>query len=126
VSAQIIRFQPMAELPNRIRELRIARDWSQDQLAAACNCSKAQISDLERGNRGLDLHWMRRLAKVLGVTPGELLSQDDNPLLPVGDEREIIERYRGASTEQKGDVARVVQALLPTRVETRKRKERAA
>jgi transcriptional regulator with XRE-family HTH domain len=84
------------------------------------NCSKAQISDLERGNRGLDIDWMRRIAKALGVTPGELLSQDDNPLLPVGEEREIVERYRHGSAEQRGNLARVVEALIP--VDERKRK----
>lgn len=103
----------MAELPNRIRELRIARDWSQDQLAAACGCSKAQISDLERGNRGLDIDWMRRIARALGITPGELLSLEDNPLLPVGAEREIVERYRHATAEQRSNLARVTEALVP-------------
>lgn len=115
----------MAELPNRIRELRIARDWSQDQLADAAHCSKAQISDLERGNRGLDIEWMRRLAKALGVTPGELLAHDDNPLLPIGKEREIIELYRDGSPDQRDTVARVVGALIPVR-EKKERKVRAA
>lgn len=124
MSAQIIRFRSMAELPNRIRELRIARNWSQDQLAAAANCSKAQISDLERGNRGLDIEWMRRLARALGVTAGELLSHDDNPLLPVGEERDIVERYRTGSAEQRGNLARVVEALIPA--DEKKRKSRVA
>jgi transcriptional regulator with XRE-family HTH domain len=103
----------MAELPNRIREFRIARDWSQDQLAEACNCSKAQISDLERGNRGLDIDWMRRIAKALGLSPGELLSKADNPLLPEGEERDLVERYRQGSTDQRGNLARVAGALIP-------------
>jgi transcriptional regulator with XRE-family HTH domain len=124
VSAQIIRFRPMSDLPNRIRELRIALDWSQDRLAEACGCSKAQISDLERGNRGLDIDWMRRIAKAMGVTPGELMSHDDNPLLPIGEEREIVERYRHGSNEQRGNLARVVEALIP--VDEKKRKTRAA
>jgi transcriptional regulator with XRE-family HTH domain len=123
VSAQIIRFRPMAELPNRIRELRIARNWSQDQLAAAANCSKAQISDLERGNRGLDIDWMRRLARALGVTAGELLSHDDNPLLPVG-EGTSSSATATASAEQRGNLARVVDALIPA--DQKKRNSKAA
>lgn len=115
----------MAELPNRIRELRIARDWSQDQLADIAHCSKAQISDLERGNRGLDIDWMRRLAKALGVTPGELLSMEDNPLLPIGEEKVIVERFRQGSAEQRGNLARVVEALIPPETEKR-RKTKAA
>jgi transcriptional regulator with XRE-family HTH domain len=115
----------MAEMPNKIREMRIARDWSQDQLAAAAHCSKAQISDLERGNRSLDIDWMRRIAAALGVTPGELLSRADNPLLPEGDERDIVERYRHGSAEQRGSLARVAEALIPVR-EKKERKVRAA
>lgn len=115
----------MAEMPNRIRELRIARDWSQDALAEAARCSKAQISDLERGNRGLDLDWMRRIAAALGVTPGELLSRDDNPLLPEGEERAIIERYREGSPELRHTFARVADALIPATAK-KERKVRAA
>lgn len=125
MSAQIIRFRPMAEMPNRIRELRIERDWSQDRLAAEARCSKAQISDLERGNRGLDIDWMRRIAAAFGVTPGELLSRADNPLLPEGDEREIIERYRLGSQEQRDNLARVADALIPVTAK-RERKAKAA
>jgi transcriptional regulator with XRE-family HTH domain len=125
VSAQIIRFRPMAEMPNRIRELRISLNWSQDQLADAAHCSKAQISDLERGNRGLDVDWMRRIARALGVTPGELLSHSDNPLLPTGQERELVERYREGSPDQRENLARVAGALIPIR-EKKERKVRAA
>lgn len=116
----------MAEMPNRIRELRIARNWSQDHLADLCHCSKAQISDLERGNRGLDLHWMRRLAKAFAITPAELLSEADNPLLPVGDERDLIERYRDASPDMRENLLRVIQALTPAAGHDKKRKPKAA
>jgi transcriptional regulator with XRE-family HTH domain len=105
----------MAEMPNRIRELRIARNWSQDQLAEAAHCSKAQISDLERGNRGLDLDWMRRLAAAFGVTPGELLSQDDNPLLPIGEERRSLIAIRPPRPRSALQFARVAEALIPAR-----------
>jgi transcriptional regulator with XRE-family HTH domain len=113
VSAQILLFDLMADLPNRIRELRMAHDWSQDRLAEKVGCSKMQISDLERGNVSLTVEWMRRLAAALGVTPGELLNQEDNPLLPVGGERELVERYRHGSPEQRESLARVADALIP-------------
>jgi transcriptional regulator with XRE-family HTH domain len=125
VSAQILLFGFMDDLPNRIRVLRLARDWSQDRLAEAVSCSKMTISDLERGNVGLTLEWMRRIAAALDLTPGELLTPDDNPLLPVGEEREIIERYRDGSPEQRENLARVADALIPP-AEEKKRKAKAA
>jgi transcriptional regulator with XRE-family HTH domain len=112
VSAEILLFGFMADLPNRIRELRMARDWSQDRLAEAVGCSKMTISDLERGNVGLTVEWMRRIALVLQITPGELLSRDDNPLLPEGAERELVDRYRHATQEERQSIERVTEALV--------------
>jgi transcriptional regulator with XRE-family HTH domain len=103
----------MANLPNRIRELRLARDWSQDRLAEKVGCSKMQISDLERGNVSLTVEWMRRIAATLGLSPGEMLNPEDNPLLPADEEREIVERYRHGSREQRESLARIAEALIP-------------
>ncbi|MDP9412681.1 MAG: helix-turn-helix domain-containing protein [Pseudomonadota bacterium] len=115
MSAQIIPFQAMADLPNRIRELRSARRWSQDILALAVGCSKPQISDLERGKKPLTVEWMRRIAVALDVPPADLLSREDNPLLLSEAERELIARLRSASPEQRQNVERVTEALIPYR-----------
>lgn len=112
MSAEILLFGFMADLPNRIRELRMARGWSQDRLASALGCSKMTISDLERGNVGLTVEWMRRIGQVLGVTAGELMSRDDNPLLPEGAERELVDRYRHATAEERQSIERVTEALV--------------
>jgi transcriptional regulator with XRE-family HTH domain len=108
----------MADAPNRIRELRLARDWSQDKLANEVGCSKPQISDLERGNKPLTVEWMRRISRALTsseapISPADLLSQGDNPLLLSDAERELIERLRSATPEQRHNVERVTEALIP-------------
>jgi len=107
MSAEVLHFRPMTEMPNRIRELRMARGWSQDQLAARVGCSKPQISDLERGNRGLDLDWMRRLADALGVLPAHLLSDHDNPERLTDEERALIWRYRDMPAGEREMLERV-------------------
>lgn len=122
VSAQILRFAAMADFPNRIRELRLAKGWSQDTLAAAVGCVKNQISDLERGNRGLTLDWMRKVATALGVAPAELMTPNDNPLLLSDAERELIERFRSATPEQQENLARVTEALIPYRAPDKEEK----
>lgn len=105
----------MADFPNRIRELRTARDWSLETLAQKVGCSKVQISELERGVIQLTVEWMRRISDPLGVTPADLLSPSDNPLLLSEPERQIIERYRSATPDQKASLERVTDALLPYR-----------
>jgi transcriptional regulator with XRE-family HTH domain len=116
VSAEILLFLPMFDDPNRIRELRRDKDWSQQTLADMIGVSKVTISDLERGKMQLTLEYMRRIAAALGVTPGELLSADDNPLLPsAADERALIERFRDASPEERANISRVTEALTVQR-----------
>lgn len=116
----------MFDDPNRIRELRRARDWSQQALAEKIGVSKVTISDLELGKMALTLDYMRRIAKALDVTPGELLNEEDNPLLPVGTERELVERYRDASADQRHNIDRVIEALTPAAGPARPRREQAA
>ena len=61
--------------PNKIRALRIARNWSQQQLADAARprTTQPQIDRLERGQRKLTQDWMQRLGTALDVEPAALL-----------------------------------------------------
>lgn len=115
----------MSEFPNRIRELRTSREWSLETLAGKVGCSKVQISDLERGLVQLTVDWMRRLAEPLGVTPAELLTAQDNPLMLSEEERAIIARFRQGTPDQQENLARVTEALIPYRAGNQE-KERAA
>jgi transcriptional regulator with XRE-family HTH domain len=109
----------MDGLPNRIRELRTARGWSQDRLGEAVRCSKIQISELERGLKPLTLQWMRRIGTVLGVAPADLLSPDDNPLQLSEAEQALIEAFRSGTPDQKQSIATVAESLTGYRVEKR-------
>ncbi|QUM73322.1 helix-turn-helix transcriptional regulator [Sphingopyxis granuli] len=102
----------MDKNPNRIRELRLAKGWSQDRLAEEVGCSKMQISGLERGKPKLDLEWMRRLAAPLGVTPADLLPVEDNPRALSEDEWALIQQYRGADARGRDELQRVADVLL--------------
>lgn len=67
---------PMSPLGFRIRELRLARQWSQAQLAEKVGVRQATISGLETGRtRRVDLDTIDALARALGVQPGELLER---------------------------------------------------
>lgn len=57
----------------RVRKLREALDWSQDQLAEQADLHRTYISGLERGERNVSLLNILRLARALKTVPGKLL-----------------------------------------------------
>ncbi len=101
----------MAQLPNRIRELRTARGWSQAYLASEVGCSKVQISGLERGRPTLNVDWMRRIAGAFGVDIADLLSSRDHPLRLDKSERQLILNTRAANPTQRELIHRVATLL---------------
>jgi transcriptional regulator with XRE-family HTH domain len=63
----------MPPLSLRIREFREARGWSQLRLAEEARARQATISGLETGKiQRIELPMLERIAKALGVEPGEL------------------------------------------------------
>jgi transcriptional regulator with XRE-family HTH domain len=115
MSADILHFAVMDENPNRIRELRLSKNWSQQRLADEVGCSKMSISDLERGKLGLDQKWMRRLGPALGVTPADILPVDDNPRALSEDEWALIQQFRAGDDRGRDELQRVADVLLPFR-----------
>ena len=103
----------MADMPNRLYELRRQRGWSQQELADRAGCSKMHISGVERGKRDFSLALMRKIATVFGVSTAELLSRDDNPAVLADDERRLVETYRSATPEAQANIQRVTEALVP-------------
>lgn len=57
----------------KVRELRIKRGLSQEQLAESSGLHRTYISSLELGKRNVSLINIHALAKALGVTPDKLL-----------------------------------------------------
>jgi transcriptional regulator with XRE-family HTH domain len=96
---------------NRLRELRKAAGFNQQQLAAQAGLSQATLSQLEQGKVPLSLRWMRALAAVLTCSPADLLAPGDNPNTLSDDERQLIVNYRLASGEQRTLIARLIVPL---------------
>ena len=61
-------------LSARMRELRVARGFSQETLAAAAGLHRTYVGSVERGERNISIDNIERLAVALGCTPTELLS----------------------------------------------------
>lgn len=52
----------------RIRELRLKKGLSQQQLAQACNLCRDRIGEIERGNNNIRLSSLLIITRQLGVT----------------------------------------------------------
>lgn len=64
---------------NRLRELRIARGWTQAELAKKIGCSTSKVMMTEIGERGLSELFCISAARVFKVSVDYLLAQTDDP-----------------------------------------------
>lgn len=66
----------MTPLRLRVRELRQAKGWSQEELANRAGATQGQISNLETGKtQRWDLPVLDRIAKALGVHTADLIER---------------------------------------------------
>jgi len=61
----------------RVRELRLARNLSQEGLAFKARMHRTYVGGIERGERNPSLKNIAAIAKALGVTLAQLFSFDD-------------------------------------------------
>ena len=64
---------PCAEFGARLRELRLERELSQEQLGQLADLDRTHISSAEAGRRNVSLKTIYKLADALGVEARELL-----------------------------------------------------
>jgi transcriptional regulator with XRE-family HTH domain len=102
----------MAEDTNHLAAWRAFRHLTQAELAEKVDTTKAVISNLETGARGLSDKWLRRLAPALGTTPGMLLDHDPNDL-PTG----VLETWAAIPEESKAQALRVLESFKRTGTE---------
>jgi transcriptional regulator with XRE-family HTH domain len=63
----------LEQIGNRIRELRIEADLSQEKLAFSCDLDRTYIGSVERGERNISILNLCKIAKALKVKTNELL-----------------------------------------------------
>lgn len=99
----------MTTFHERLRELRISKDLSQQKLADDLNINKQTISQYERGVRQPNLEMLLILCDYFNVNSDFLLGHSDvtGRLLNL-EEIELIENYRKLSPEQKQLVKRML------------------
>ena len=58
-----------------VQKLRFGRGFSQEELAERANLHRSYVADIERGARNPTLITIKKLAKGLGVSNADLLSE---------------------------------------------------
>ncbi len=64
----------LLEIGNRIRDLRIVADLSQEKLAFESELDRTYIGSVERGERNISVINLRKIAKALKYKPADLLN----------------------------------------------------
>ena len=91
------------EISNRIKELRIRRDLTLEEVGDYVGVSKATVLKWESGQiKNMRRDKLVRLAEILGITPGELIgwTKPEAPVIPddymqvTPHERAVITAYR--------------------------------
>jgi transcriptional regulator with XRE-family HTH domain len=117
----------------RIRELRMAKRWSQERLAEEAGLSMDAISRIERGERDPRLETVAQIARALGIALPKLLKFGGPPLrsskakddLTRSGEEEILD---AATPELAEALIKAIRSVLkvPPRARRHKRSNAAA
>ena len=101
---------------NRIKELRLQRNWRQEDLAQKMNTKRQTVARYETEKLGIDANTICALCEIFGCTSDYLLCRSDNPRPLISDEdaavlrayhaaplrdRELIDHILGAYMEGK-------------------------
>lgn len=101
----------------RIREVRQARGWTQDQLAAAVDVSRSAVAQWETGRAGQVTGNMTRIAAALDVGVEFLMYGSDRragEAIRQGDEIALLRLYRECVPEDRQTVLRLLRRLAAT------------
>lgn len=79
---------PLKIFGNTVREIRIQKGLSQEDLADLCHLHRTYIGGIERGERNVGLMNILYIAKALNIRPSELFQEFDNLTMA-----ELTERY---------------------------------
>ena len=111
------------ELGEKLKEMRDCSGFTQQMIADKINVDRSTYSNYERSVTEPDVNTLKALAKVFGVTIGDLLSAeplsrvDDTGKFPLytlsKDEQEVILGYRVLSAENKRKAISYIRELKP-------------
>lgn len=96
---------------NRIKELRAAKGWGQQELAEESGLSTGTIADMENGKTGFKSKSIYSVARALGVSRGDLFPVDPWDVTG-GEIRDVLSQFE---PDAKAQAIGVLKALIKGR-----------
>lgn len=85
---------------NRLKVLRTARDWTQQDLADRLNTTRQSVARYESGDRNMEIPIILKLCEIFACSADYLLGRSDLPDPQLtADEADLVHRYRDLSAE---------------------------
>jgi methanogenic corrinoid protein MtbC1/DNA-binding XRE family transcriptional regulator len=84
---KVILKEYLLALGRRVRDLRLKKGWTQEQLAEGARVTRVCIVAVEGGKQNVSMDIVIRLANALGVTPEGLMADQDEPAQDPGRNR---------------------------------------
>lgn len=81
-------------MQNRLKELRKAKGFTQQQFAEIVGISQSYVSDIEKGKRDIDFTLAKKFADTLNVKPFELMPLDWQPKQITPAERQLLDMIK--------------------------------
>lgn len=94
----------------RVREERLKRGWTQEQLAEKTDSHISFVGQLERGIKKPSLVTIKKLADAFGTRAGDLLAEGPPPKTRSLEGR-LADVLRGYSTPQQESLIRIFRQL---------------
>jgi transcriptional regulator with XRE-family HTH domain len=117
-----IRVVSFKDVGRRVRELRIAADLTQAQLAKTLGTTQTALSEIERGNRGLSVQQVVKLSRALKTSPNEILGESQNGRQSEPTSPRLLRRLRRLERLpkiQQDAILKVLDSLLKAQEGTR-------
>lgn len=117
-----IRVVSFKDVGRRVRELRIAADLTQAQLAKTLGTTQTALSEIERGNRGLTVQQVVKLSRALKTSPNEILGESQNGRQSEPTSPRLLRRLRRLERLpkiQQDAILKVLDSLLKAQEGTR-------
>ena len=101
-------------LGRRVRELRLARGWTQEELGSRAKVKPETVSRIETSTVLPDLRTLSRIAPVLGARLGDLLDAPSSELdVLTAEERNLLAAWRCLPIDRRGLGLGVLLAMTP-------------
>lgn len=89
------------QLGKKIKKLRGERELSQEELAKFIGISRVALSELERGNRGLDALELAKMARVFEISADELFQNKRNEIQHLSKNKYTMNVNKGIKFESE-------------------------